>query len=97
MSQIPAPQTPADRDVSPSSAASGAIPWQLETDRLLLTHLYAQRDEQLEQLAALQKANANPKSLAIVEHQITMLNSAIRRAEEQAELHNRQTQIRRID
>ena len=97
MSQIPAPQTPADRDVAPSSAAGGAIPWQLETDRLLLTHLYAQRDEQLEQLATLQKTNANPKSISIVEQQIAMLNSAIRSAEEQATLHARQTEIRRVN
>ncbi len=97
MNQIPAPQTPANSDVAPSSAATGAIPWLLETDRLLLTHLYAQRDEQREQLAALQKANANQKSIAIVEQQIAELNKAIRRAEEQATLHARQIEIRRVN
>lgn len=97
MSQTISQQTPPDREVSPSSAASGAIPWQLETDHLLLTHLYAQRDEQLEQLAALQRTRANPKSIAIVDQQIAMLNHAIRCAEEQAALHTRQTEIRRVD
>ncbi len=96
MSQTLSPQTPPDRHLSPASAAQGAVPWQLETDHLLLKHLYAQRDEQTEQLAALQRAGAIPKSLSIVESQITMLNHAIRNAEEQATLHARQTEIRRV-
>lgn len=99
MSQTPAQSAAKqpDRDVSLASAAHGAVPWQLETDNLLLKHLYAQRDEQTEQLAALQQAGANQKSITIVENQISMLNQAIRRAEEQATLHARQTEIRRVE
>ena len=92
----PAAKQP-DSDVSHASAAHGAVPWQLETDHLLLKHLYAQRDEQTEQLAALQRAGAIQKSITIVENQITMLNQAIRSAEEQATLHASQTEIRRVE
>ena len=97
MSQTLSPQTPPDRDVSQASAAHGAVPWQLETDRLLLLHLQAQLDEQLAQLAALQQTGASQKSIAIVDQQIAMLNHAIRHANEQADLHARQVEIRRVD
>ncbi len=97
MSQTASPQTPPDQRASQASAADTAPPWQLDRDRELLRHLYAQRDEQIEQLAALQRARANQKSISIVESQIAMLNHAIRHAEEQATLHTRQTQIRRVD
>ena len=97
MSQTISPQTPPDQHASPASAGDEAPPWQLETDRQLLKFLYAQRDEQLQQLSVLQLAAAKPKSITIVEHQITMLNHAIRHAEEQAALHARQSEIRRVD
>ena len=97
MSQTATPQTPPDQRASQASAADAAPPWQLETDRELLRHLYAQRAEQIEQLAVLQRAGANPKSISIVESQIAMLNHAIRHAEEQATLHSQQTEIRRVE
>lgn len=95
MSQAINEQTPPDR-----SPAQGALPeespfWQLESDRQLLKHLYAQRDEQLQQLAALQQTGATEKLLTIVQGQITMLNHAIREAEEQAALHERQAEAHR--
>jgi flagellar biosynthesis chaperone FliJ len=99
MSQSPAQSAAKqpDSDVSHASVAHGAVPWQLETDHLQLKHLYAQRDEQTEQLAALQRAGANQKSITIVENQINTLNQDIRRVEEQATLHARQTEIRRVE
>jgi hypothetical protein len=87
---------PPNHEVAQVSAAYGGMPWLLETDRLLLLHLYAQRGEQLEQLAALQLARANPKSIRIVEGQIAMLDHAIRDAEEQAALHISQAEIRQV-
>jgi hypothetical protein len=62
-----------------------------------LKHLNAQLNEQLEQLAALQRAGANQKYIRIVEQQIAMLNHAIREAEDQATLHARQAEIRRVE
>ena len=97
MSQATGEQTSANHDVSQASAAYGAVPWLLETDRLLLRHLYAQRDEQLEQLTALQQAGGKPKSISIVQSQIAALNHAIRQAEEQAALHARQAEIRQVE
>ena len=97
MSQTASPQTPPDQRASQASAADAAPPWQLATDRELLRHLYAQRDEQIEQLAALQQTGASQKSISIVEGQIAMLNHAIRDAEEQATLHTQQTEIRRVE
>ncbi len=97
MSETISQQTTENHEVAQVSAAQGAIPWLLETDRLLLLHLYAQRDEQLEQLATLQKSRATQKSIRIVESQIAALNHAIRQAEEQARLHARQAEIRRVE
>ena len=97
MNQIISPETPPDQHTSPTNPEDTFPPWQLATDYELLKFLYAQRDEQLQQLAVLQLAAAKPKSITIVEHQITMLNHAIRHAEEQAALHARQTEIRRVD
>ncbi len=97
MSQTITPQTPPDQHSGHTSAPDHAAPWQLERDRELLRFLYAQRDEQLQQLAALQLAGARQKSITIVERQIAMLNQAIRQAEEQAALHARQSEIRRVD
>ncbi len=97
MSQTASPQTPPDQHISPASAEETQQPWQLDRDRELLKVLYAQRDEQLQQLSVLQLAAAKQKSIDIVEHQITMLNHAIRHTEEQAALHARQSEIRRVD
>jgi hypothetical protein len=97
MSQTASPQTPPDQRPTQASAETAHAPWQLDKDQQLLRHLYAQRDEQIEQLAALQRARANQKSISIVESQIAMLNHAIRHAEEQATLHTRQTEIRRVE
>jgi hypothetical protein len=97
MNQAISQEPPANHEVAQTSAAQGAVPWVLETDRLLLLHLYAQRDEQTEQLAALQRTGANQKSIAIVEGQLSMLNHAIRDAEEKAALHARQAEIRRVE
>jgi hypothetical protein len=97
MSQTVSPQNPAEQQSITASANQPHQPWQLERDRELLKVLYAQRDEQVQQLSVLQLAAAKQKSIDIVEHQIAMLNHAIRRAEEQAELHARQTEIRRVD
>jgi hypothetical protein len=97
MSQTMRQDMPANHEVAQASAAHGATPWLLETDKLLLMHLYAQRDEQLEQLAALRRGEANQNSISIVEQQIAGLNHAIRHAEEQAALHARQIEIRRVE
>jgi peptidoglycan hydrolase CwlO-like protein len=97
MSQTLSPQTPPDQRVAQASAADAALSWQLEADRQLLKHLNAQLNEQLEQLAALQRAGANQKYIRIVEQQIAMLNHAIREAEDQATLHARQAEIRRVE
>ncbi len=97
MSQTISQQTPENHEVAQGSAAYGAAFWLPETDHLLLRHLYAQRDEQLEQLATLQRIGATPKSISIVESQIAMLNHAIRHAEEQAALHARQIETRQVE
>ncbi len=97
MNQTISPQTPPDQRGDQTVAAAEEAPlWQLETDRQLLKHLYAQRNEQLEQLAALQKAGAIEKSITIVQRQIAMLDHAIKAAEEQATLHARQVAIRQV-
>lgn len=97
MSQETSQQNSENHDVSQASAAQGAVPWLMETDRWLLRHLYAQRDEQLEQLAALQQVGGTPKSISIVQSQIATLDHAIRQAEEQAALHARQAEIRQVE
>jgi hypothetical protein len=95
MSQTISQLVPANQQASQASEGSSDAPWQLEADRQLLTYLYAQRIEQMEQRAAQQKAGASQKSITIVESQIAMLNQAIREAEEQATLHARQAENRR--
>jgi|SRR5579859_1477169 len=97
MSQTISPQTPPDQRVAPASVEEEAPRWQLETDRQLLKHLYAQRQEQLDQLVALQQAGAREKSISIVQRQIAMLDHAIKGIEEQATLHARQAAIRQVE
>lgn len=95
MSQTISQQTPPNQHAFQASEGSDNRSWQLDADRQLLTYLYAQRSEQLEQRAAQQKARARQKSIDIVESQIAMLNQAIREAEEQVTLHARQAENRR--
>lgn len=97
MSQTFSQQAPPTQQASQASGGEEATPWLLEADRQLLRYLYAQRIEQLEQRAAMQEAPANQRSISIVESQIDMLNHAIREAEEQATLHARQAEIRRVE
>ncbi|HLW02655.1 MAG TPA: hypothetical protein VKT82_28635 [Ktedonobacterales bacterium] len=97
MNQTISPETPPDQHASPTTSEDITPPWLLDSDRELLRVLYAQRDEQLQQLSALQLAGARQKLIDIVERQIAMLNHAIRHAEEQAALHARQSEIRRVD
>ena len=97
MSQTFSQQTPPNQQASQASGGEEATPWLLEADRQLLRYLYVQRIEQLEQRAAMQEAAANQRSISIVESQIDMLNHAIREAEEQATLHARQAEIRRVE
>jgi hypothetical protein len=95
MSQTISQQTSPHQPISPVSGGIEAPSWLLEADRELLKYLYAQRIEQLEQRVAQQEVGANQRSISIVESQITLLNQAIREAEEQATLHARQAEIRR--
>ena len=89
MSQ-PVPQpSPVERLLDQLEAQTEARPWILESDREELEHLYAQRQEQINQLALLRSAGALPYAIAHCEQQIAMLNKAIRYAEEQALLHAR--------
>jgi hypothetical protein len=97
MSQTITQQTPPNQQASQTSGGEEASPWQLEADQQLLRYLSAQLIEQLEQFVALREARANQKSISIVEGQITMLNHAIREAEEQTTLHARQAEIRRVE
>ena len=97
MSQTLSQHTSPDQPISQVSAGEEAPSWLLEADRELLKYLYAQRIEQLEQRATQQEVGANQKSISIVESQIAMLNHAIREAEEQAMLHARQIEIRRVE
>ncbi len=64
-------------------------PWILESDVQQLQHLYAQRQEQLDQLALLRSTNTMPYAIEHVERQIAMLDKAIRYAEEQTIMHAR--------
>lgn len=89
MNQAISEQTPQERRIAQSILAEEAPFWQLESDRQLLKHLYAQREEQLEQLGRLQEAGAIERIVTIVQGQIAMLDHAIREAEEQADLHER--------
>lgn len=93
MSQTIYQQTPPDQHAFQASGGEEALPWQLDADQQLLKYLDAQRIEQLEQRVVLQEAGANQKSISIVESQITILDHAIREAEEQATLHARQAAI----
>jgi hypothetical protein len=97
MSQTISQHTPPYQQAAQASKGSEDPPWQLEADRQLLKDLYAQLTEQLEQRAAQQEAGASQKSITIVESQIAMLDHAIREAEEQATLHARQAEIRRVE
>jgi hypothetical protein len=97
MSQTISQHTPPNQQAAQASEGSEDPPWQLEADQQLLKYLYAQRIEQLEQHAAQQEIGANQRSISIVESQIDMLNHAIREAEEQATLHARQVEIRRVE
>jgi hypothetical protein len=65
-------------------------PWILESDVQQLRHLYAQRQEQLDQLARLRSTGALPYAIEHTEQQIVMLDKAIRYAEEEAILHARE-------
>ncbi len=76
-----------------SIEAEGIItkrPWILESDVQQLRHLYAQRQEQLDQLARLRSAGALPYAIEHTERQIDMLDKAIRQAEEETILHARE-------
>ena len=64
-------------------------PWILTSDVEQLAHLYAQRQEQIHQLALLRSAGALPYAIRHSEQQIIMLDRAIREAEEQAVMHAR--------
>ena len=86
-----------DQQASQASEGPPDPSWQLEADQQLLRYLYAQRTEQIEQRAAQQEVGANQKSISIVESQISMLNRAIREAEEQATLHTLQVKIRQVE
>jgi flagellar biosynthesis chaperone FliJ len=96
MNQSISQQTPSTQHTLQTSAEDETPLWQLERDREMLRHLYGQRKEQLEQLAALQQAGAVEKSIRIVQGQIAMLDHAIHQAEEQAAMHARQAEIRRV-
>lgn len=64
-------------------------PWILTSDVEQLAHLYAQRQEQINQLAYLRSSGALPYAIRHSEQQIVMLDKAIRQAEEQAVMHAR--------
>lgn len=64
-------------------------PWILTSDVEQLAHLYAQRQEQIHQLAYLRSAGALPYAIKHSEQQIVMLDKAIREVEEQAVMHAR--------
>ena len=64
-------------------------PWILTSDVEQLAHLYAQRKEQVNQLAFLRSSGALSYAIKHSEQQIAMLDKAIREAEEQAVMHAR--------
>lgn len=85
--------TPPDRRIVQGILAEEAPFWQLESDRQLLKHLYAQREEQVEQLGRLENMGASERDVTIVQGQLAMLDHAIRQAEEQASLHERLAKV----
>ena len=64
-------------------------PWILTSDVEQLAHLYAQRQEQVNQLALLRSTGALPYAIRHSEQQMVMLDKAIRQVEEQAVMHAR--------
>jgi flagellar biosynthesis chaperone FliJ len=97
MNQAINKHTPPDQRPAQSALPEGSPHWQLERDREQLKYLYAQREEQLQQLARLQQMGAIEQLITIVQKQIAMLDHAIRQAEEQAALHERQAQAFQVE
>ena len=92
MSEEPAQLVQIERIIA-KIEAEGDIPngrpWILTSDVEQLAHLYAQRQEQVQQLSLLRSAGALPYAIRHSEQQIVMLDKAIRQVEEQAVMHAR--------